>query len=74
MAAFGVVTALLNGTDRGGGGDDRPGPKLAVLIVDGVNNHDWQRATYILKSILLESGRFTVDVATSPPANAPPEE
>jgi type 1 glutamine amidotransferase len=72
MAAFGVITALLNGTALGG--DDRPHPKRSVLIVDGVNNHDWQRATRILKSILLESGLFTVDVATSPPADAPPEQ
>jgi type 1 glutamine amidotransferase len=44
-------------------------PKRSVLIVDGMNNHDWERATRILKSILLDSGRFTVDVATSPLAS-----
>ena len=48
-----------------------PSRKLSVLIVDGMNNHDWERATRILKSILLDSGRFNVDVATSPPGNAP---
>ena len=46
-------------------------PKLSALIVDGVNNHDWDRATRVLKSILLDSGRFTVDVTTCPPAHLP---
>ncbi len=50
-----------------------PQLKRSVLIVDGVNNHDWERATRILKAILVGSGRFTVDVATSPPASAPAE-
>jgi len=39
--------------------------------VDGINNHDWQTATRELRALLLESGRFTVDVSTSPPADAP---
>jgi type 1 glutamine amidotransferase len=55
------------------GADAPPEPKLSVLIVDGMNNHDWERATRILKAILLDSGRFTVNVATSPPASAPAE-
>ena len=38
------------------GADVPPQPKRSVLIVDGVNNHDWERATRILKSILLDSG------------------
>jgi type 1 glutamine amidotransferase len=50
------------------------GSKLAALIIDGQNNHDWARATRILRSILLASGRFTVDVATSPRAGAGAEE
>jgi hypothetical protein len=48
-------------------------PKLSVLIVDGVNNHDWQTATRELKSILSATGRFQVDVSTSPPRDAPPD-
>ena len=50
-----------------------PQPKLSVLIVDGMNNHDWERASRILKAILLDSGRFTVDVSTSP-RHAPAEQ
>src|ERR1017187_10991685 len=45
--------------------------KLPVLIVDGINNHDWQTATRELKALLLETGMFTVDVSTSPAADAP---
>lgn len=40
---------------------------LKVLIVDGQNNHDWKSTTPIMKRQLLNSGRFTVDIATSPP-------
>jgi len=41
---------------------------LKALIVDGQNNHHWQATTPILKAALESSGRFTVDVATSPPS------
>jgi type 1 glutamine amidotransferase len=40
--------------------------KLRVLIVDGQNNHDWRRTTPLLRKTLESSGRFVVDVATSP--------
>ncbi len=64
-----LVAGLLPGAATGA--EPAPAKKIAVLIVDGMNNHDWERATHILKSILLESGRFaTVDVSTSPPAKA----
>ncbi|HJT77305.1 MAG TPA: ThuA domain-containing protein [Gemmataceae bacterium] len=43
------------------------GTKLKALIVDGQNNHAWQKTTPILKAALESSGLFTVDVATSPP-------
>jgi len=42
--------------------------KIRVLIVDGQNNHGWQKTTPLLKAALLESGVFSVDVATSPPS------
>ena len=45
--------------------------RIRLLIVDGQNNHDWPRATKILKEILEGSGLFAVDVSTSPPADAP---
>ncbi len=42
-------------------------PKMKVLIVDGQNNHNWQQTTPVLKSLLEETGLFTVDVASTPP-------
>src|SRR5688500_5404338 len=41
-------------------------PKLRALIVDGQNNHDWKTTTPLLRKALESSGRFSVDVATSP--------
>src|SRR5262245_53664132 len=42
--------------------------KLRALVIDGQNNHDWKTTTPLLRKALEASGRFTVDVATSPPA------
>jgi type 1 glutamine amidotransferase len=42
------------------------GDKIKVLIVDGQNNHNWQATTPHLKKILEDSGRFVIDVATTP--------
>ena len=59
-----VVFALLFASPTGAA------EKLKALIVDGQNNHNWRATTPVLVSILEKSGRFTVDVATSPPRNA----
>jgi type 1 glutamine amidotransferase len=57
--------------------------KIKVLILDGQNNHQWPVTTPMLKQILETTGRFTVDVSTSPaakprppglPKNATPEQ
>jgi type 1 glutamine amidotransferase len=40
--------------------------KLRVLIIDGQNNHDWRETTKATQATLLASGRFAVDVASSP--------
>jgi uncharacterized protein len=50
-----------------------PGEKIRVLIVDGMNNHDWARNTRILKAILEKGDRFAVDVSTTPPTTQPSE-
>ena len=42
--------------------------KIKVLIVDGQNNHQWATTTPLLKAILEDTGRFTVDVTTTPAA------
>jgi type 1 glutamine amidotransferase len=61
LAAVAVVLALT-GTARAAGG------KVRVLIVDGQNNHQWAITTPMLRSILEETGRFAVEVSTSPAA------
>ena len=58
--------------------------KLRVLLIDGQNNHNWKATTPVIKWALESSGRFTVDVSTTPPseprapkapaANAKPEQ
>jgi len=45
-------------------------PVLKILIVDGQNNHKWRETTPVLKKELESSGRFSVDVVTTPPAGA----
>jgi uncharacterized protein len=47
---------------------------LRVLVVDGVNNHDWQAGTSFVKEVLEQSGKFQVDVTTTPERGAPAEE
>src|SRR3954468_3811008 len=46
--------------------------KLNVLIVDGQNNHAWATTTPLLRQILEQTGRFTVDVSTTPAARPQP--
>lgn len=41
--------------------------KIDVLIIDGQNNHDFERTTPYLKQILEKTGRFRTYVATTPP-------
>ena len=42
--------------------------KLSALIIDGQNNHDWKLTTPYLKAILQNSGLFSIEVVTTPPA------
>src|SRR3954469_10828983 len=44
---------------------------LRILIVDGQNNHDWKTQTPLMREALEKTGRFAVDVATTPPRGAP---
>ena len=43
---------------------------IKTLIVDGQNNHAWAKTTLVLVELMEQSGRFDVDVSTSPPAGA----
>ncbi len=47
--------------------------KVRVLIIDGVNNHDWMAATHAVAEILATTTVFSVDVSTTPPRGAAPE-
>lgn len=47
---------------------------IKVLIIDGQNNHDWQRTTPYLKHMLEQTGRFSVYVSTTPPQGGTPEQ
>lgn len=42
--------------------------KIRVLIIDGINNHNWEDTTPFLKERLEKSGKFTVAVSTTPGA------
>jgi type 1 glutamine amidotransferase len=40
--------------------------EIRVLIIDGQNNHQWQVTTPVLKNILENTGRFVVNIRTTP--------
>ena len=46
---------------------------IRVLLLDGQNNHSWKTTSPILKQAFEASGRFTVDVSTSPEKGAAAE-
>jgi type 1 glutamine amidotransferase len=41
--------------------------QIRVLIIDGVNNHDWRAGTDGIRSILQQAGGFAIDVNTVSP-------
>ncbi len=46
-------------------------PKVKVLILTGVNNHDWPATTPVLRQILEQTGRFEVRVNEEGRGNGP---
>jgi type 1 glutamine amidotransferase len=44
---------------------------MRVLIVDGINNHDWMTASHAITEILTATALFSVEVSTTPPRGAP---
>ena len=58
---FALLCAVAVGAQPRAGSD----AKIKVLIIDGQNNHAWATTTPMLKRILEDSGRFTVDVSTT---------
>lgn len=56
-----VLILLMGLLFRFASAADKP---MRVLIVDGVNNHDWAAGTEAIRSILQAAGGFEVDVST----------
>ena len=63
-----TAAAILFGATAGFA-EEQP-EKIRALILDGQNNHNWRATTPVIRSILQQSGRFTVDVATMPTGDA----
>ena len=47
--------------------------KIKVLMIDGVNNHNWKETTRATKATLEQTGRFAVTVSTTPGKKASKE-
>jgi uncharacterized protein len=69
IPAVWLLVFCLSGADAAAG--EEP---LRLLIIDGQNNHQWQLMTPLMKGELLKTGRFKVDVATTPDRDAPQTE
>ena len=71
-----VLTGLV--LVLGGNSEANTKGKIAVLLVDGQNNHAWVDTSPVLKKILEDTGKFEVTVSTSPAglprAPRPPKE
>jgi hypothetical protein len=63
--------AFALGTIKAKASRKRP---LRVLVIDGINNHDWRAATAGIIKILTQTGLFTAEVSTTPPRGAFPAE
>ncbi len=42
--------------------------RIKTLVIDGQNNHQWKQTTPLIVQTLEATGRFSVDVVTTPPA------
>ena len=80
---FALCLSLLSAGCSGQAGDAATGDleevvetsdQIEVLIIDGVNNHDWENTTAATVATLEQTGRFVVDVSTSPNRRSSREE
>lgn len=44
----------------------QPSPRIRLLIIEGVSNHDWRRRLALVRDILDRDGSFDVDVSITP--------
>ncbi len=63
VATWGITVAFSLAASAGA--QEGPEP-IPVLLVSGANNHAWEWTTPSLRSMLEDSGRFRVDVTTTP--------
>ncbi|KQV92643.1 ThuA domain-containing protein [Pelomonas sp. Root1237] len=47
-------------------------PRIRVLIIEGISNHDWPRRLELVREILARDGAFEVDVSITPPDASDP--
>lgn len=71
IVCLAMLAAFVAAVAESGAAD---GDKIKVLIIDGQNNHNWKATTPVMKKALEDSGRFVVDVATTPQKPAVPAE
>jgi len=64
LAYVGLAKKTVEGNDK----------FLKVLIIDGQNNHKWESTTPVMQDAFKSSGRYTVDVSTSPGKKGTEEE
>jgi type 1 glutamine amidotransferase len=69
-----LIAAAITTVSAAAAEPDSPGGKIKVILIDGQNNHNWRSTTPILKKILEDSGRFTVDVSSNLKPNDKPGE
>jgi type 1 glutamine amidotransferase len=65
LVAFAAIAALFVARSSEAGETKE---KIRVLIIDGQNNHEWQKTTPLLVKALKESDQFVADVVTTPAA------
>ncbi len=58
-----AMPAVLFGAEQASSASN---PVIKVLIIDGASNHDWKRATLLVKGILQQAKLFDVAVSTAP--------
>ena len=59
VAVFAVAISAAHAGDK----------KIRVVLIDGWNNHQWPLTTPIMKKVLEDSGKFSVEISTSPKRN-----
>ncbi len=65
LALAALVALVATAAHPAGAAPVADSPKIKVILIDGQNNHNWRATTPLLKKVLEDSGRFTVDVSSN---------